>query len=136
MMNKVARQKRYAKPLELAALDYDDNSQDVRLIAGCPIIARINCKDLEIWNNECFTISQIQPKTGLILIGDGEGKKLEIKFQDFQRLFRPAYCVTIHCAQGKTFKEPYSIHEWHKLDRRLIYVALSRSTLKENINLC
>jgi len=136
MMNKVARQKRYAKPLELAALDYDSNSQDVRLIAGCPIIARINCKDLGIWNNECFTIAQIQPKTGLMIISDGEFKKLEIKFGDFQRLFRPAYCVTIHCAQGKTINRPYSIHEWAKLDGRLKYVALSRSTSRENINLC
>jgi hypothetical protein len=136
MMNKMVRLKRYAKPLEFKALNYDDNSQDVRLISGCPIIARINCKDLDIWNNECFTISQIQPKTGLLIITDGEYKKIEIKFEDFQRLFRPAYCVTIHCAQGKTFDKPYSIHEWGKLDKRLKYVALSRSTAMENINLC
>jgi ATP-dependent exoDNAse (exonuclease V) alpha subunit len=135
MMDAEAKRKRHAKPLELKALDYDGNSQDVRLLAGTPIIARINNKGMDIYNNETYTIVKIQPTLGTILATDGT-KKLEIKFGDFQRLFRPAYCITIHCSQGKTFDSPYSIHEWSRLDPRLKYVALSRSTCKQNINVC
>ena len=136
MMEKVAKRKRYAKPVTLKALDYDNNSQDVKLLAGCPIIARINCKEMDICNNETFEILMIRPKEQVIIATDGMEKRLEIKYGDFQKLFRPAYCITIHCSQGKTFKEPYSIHEWNKLCGRLKYVALSRSTLMENINVC
>ena len=135
MMERETKKKRYAKPLELKALDYDGNSQDVKLLAGTPIIARINNKGLDIYNNETYTIVKIQPTKGTITATDGT-KTLEIKFGDFQRLFRPAYCITIHCSQGKTFDKPYSIHEWSKLDPRLKYVALSRSTSKGNINVC
>lgn len=135
MMERETKKKRYAKPLELKALDYDGNSQDVKLLAGTPIIARINNKGLDIYNNETYKIMKVQPTKSTLIVSDGV-KSLEIKFGDFQRLFRPAYCITIHCSQGKTFDQPYSIHEWGKLDARLKYVALSRSTSKENINVC
>ena len=135
MMDRETKNMRYAVPLELKALDYDGNSQDVKLLAGTPILARINNKGLDIDNNETYTIVKIQPTKGTIVASDGT-KSLEIKFGDFQRLFRPAYCITIHCSQGKTFDNPYAIHEWSKLDPRLKYVALSRSTSKENINVC
>ena len=135
MMDAEVKKKRYVKPLELKALDYDGNSQDVKLLAGTPIIARINNKGMNIYNNESYMIVKIQPTKGTLTATDGD-KILEIKFGDFQRLFRPAYCITIHCSQGKTFDKPYSIHEWNKLCPRLKYVALSRSTCKENINVC
>ena len=61
---------------------------------------------------------------------------LDIPFNLFQRLFYVAYCITIHKSQGTTFDFPYTIHEWsHKrFDARLKYVALSRATNLENIN--
>ena len=45
MMEKDAQEKRYLKPLELKALRFDPNSQDVKLVAGPPLIARNNAKD-------------------------------------------------------------------------------------------
>ena len=135
MMERDAKKKKQSKPLELQALDYDGNSQDVKLLAGTPIIARINNQGMGICNNETYTILKIQRTLGTILASDGT-KRLEIPFGDFQRLFRPAYCITIHCSQGKTFDSEYSIHEWSKLCPRLKYVSLSRSTSKDNINVC
>ena len=44
------------KALELPKLEYDKNSQDVRLLPGMPIIARINSTINEILNNELFAI--------------------------------------------------------------------------------
>ena len=46
-----------------------------------------------------------------------------------------AYCITIHKAQGLSYDHAYTIHEWHKLDARLKYVALSRCTKLEYINI-
>ena len=59
MMDQTIRNKK-VKALELPALDYDPNSQDVRLCTGMPVIARKNCKLLHIYNNETFTIKEIQ----------------------------------------------------------------------------
>ena len=53
----------------------------------------------------------------------------------FQKLFYVAYAITTHKSQGETFNEPYTIHEWQHMDERLRYVALTRATTIENINI-
>ena len=133
MMNNFIKKKRGQKPLELEKLPYDDNSQDVRLLSGMPIIARTNDKSYDICKNDQFTIKQIQHKTGIIIVEDDE-QTLKIPFTDFQRLFRVGFCITIHASQGSTFDFPYTLHDFRKFDRRLKYVALSRSTKIEHIN--
>ena len=44
------------KPLMLPKLEHDENSQDVQLMRGVPVIARVNYKSLDIANNELFKI--------------------------------------------------------------------------------
>ena len=46
---------------------------------------------------------------------------------DFQKFFISAYCLTTHMAQGRTFDQHYVIHEKDKMDRQLLYTAVSRS---------
>jgi ATP-dependent exoDNAse (exonuclease V) alpha subunit len=136
MMNKAEEKARRNKStvLQLKALDYEGHSQDVKLCAGTPIIARINMKDLELFNNEQYIIKQIKPKTEIVQVQIEDGEhKLDIPFKDFQRLFYPAYCITVHSSQGSTFNDKYTIHEWNRFDNRMKYVALSRSTKLENI---
>jgi len=58
-----------------------------------------------------------------------------INISNFQYLFYPAYCITTHKAQGQTFKEPYTIHEFNQMSHKLKYVALTRATKKEHINI-
>ena len=53
----------------------------------------------------------------------------------FQYLFYPAYCITTHKAQGQTIKEPFTIHEFDRMDHKLKYVALTRATKLEDINI-
>ena len=55
----------------------------------------------------------------------------------FTRLFYPAYAITIYKSQGSTFDHSFTVHEWNHpyFDSRLRYVALSRATLLENINI-
>jgi hypothetical protein len=133
MMDKVIREKK-VKAFELKGLDYDPNSQDVRLVKGTPIIARKNNKVLNIYNNETFTIRSIRPEFGMMTIED-EGKLQEIPIDEFVKMFNVAYCITCHKSQGSTFDEPYTIHEFNQFDERLKYVALSRSTDKKLINI-
>jgi ATP-dependent exoDNAse (exonuclease V) alpha subunit len=65
-----------------------------------------------------------------------EMKKLqEIKVDEFQNYIYVAYASTIHKSQACTFNFSYTIHEWEKLDTRLKYVALSRATNKNKINI-
>ena len=54
-------------------------------------------------------------------------KEMKIKINEFQKLYRVAYCTTIHSCQGLSIGEQYTLHEWDKYDQRLKYVALSRA---------
>ena len=86
-------------------LTYDNNSQDVKLIPNTPIIARKNCKEFDIFNNEMFVIKKIVYEEELIIINanDDENKNVNIPFQMFQRLFYVSYAITIYKSQGSTF---------------------------------
>ena len=136
MMDKTVKANRGRKQtLKFDKLAYDDNSQDVELLAGMPIIARKNCKELNICNNETFTIKEIKHTKSIIVIED-QGKKQEIAFDCFQKMFYVAYCITCHKSQGQSFDHPYTIHEFEKFDERMKYVALSRATDIKFINIC
>jgi len=58
-----------------------------------------------------------------------------IKADEFQKLFRIGYAFTTHSAQGMSIDKPYTIHEFNRMDQKLKYVALSRATKYENINI-
>ena len=121
-------------PLKLNKLVYDNNSQDVTLLKDMPIIARKNSKELGIANNDTFTIKKIDNKKQIIIITDDE-KDIDIKIEEFQKMFYIAFCITTHKSQGSTFNHPYTIHEFNLFDERMKYVALSRSTDKNLINI-
>jgi ATP-dependent exoDNAse (exonuclease V) alpha subunit len=125
-MDKMIKQKK-VKALELEGLCYDPNSQDVRLCTGMPVIARKNSKELNIFNNETFIIKSIKLKDNIIVVFD-EGREQEVPIPEFTKMFNVAYCITVHKSQGATFDEAYTIHEFEQFDTRLKYVALSRAT--------
>ncbi len=62
-----------------------------------------------------------------ITIENGLEKLVNINIPDFQKYFLVGYATMTHSAQGLSIGEPYIIHEWHRIDQRLKYVALSRS---------
>jgi hypothetical protein len=132
-MMKNAYEKKYRKNgLRLAKNNYDPHSQNVILMKETPIICHKNCEEKNLINNETFVIVKI--KSNYIIIKNDE-KTISINTDEFQELFYPAYCITIHSSQGETFNEPYSIHDWNLLTKRLKYVALTRATQKEYINI-
>ena len=104
--------------MRLEKLLYDKNSQDVELLPGMPIIARINEKKSNIFNNELFTIKTITKDD--IIVYDEE-QEITIPINQFQRL-------TVYKSKGSAFDYGDSIHEFNRFDERLKYVALSRSS--------
>jgi ATP-dependent exoDNAse (exonuclease V) alpha subunit len=136
MMNKIILENPDENVIEFKKLYYDDNSQDVKIIKGMPIIARRNCKELNIANNDCFTIKEINHEEKLIIIGDEQDEgEIKIEFKNFQQYFYVAYCITCYKVQGMTYDEQYTIHEWEKYNEEMKYVSLSRATNKDLINI-
>jgi hypothetical protein len=120
------------KILFIKKLDGDEMSQDVKLVTKVPIISKVNDKTLEIVNNEQFVITKI--------IGDeitikNDERELKINMDIFQKVFFVAYCITIHKSQGASYNFPYTIHEFDRLDKKLRYVALTRATDINHINI-
>ncbi len=134
-MEKAKRLKKKSPAIvSLKKLDYDKNSQDVELLAGMPIIARVNNKLYNISNNETLKIVSVD-STRIRVRSDMTDEIKEIGLNEFQALFYLAFCITVHKSQGCTFNYPYTINEWNLFDWRLKYVALSRATKKEYINI-
>ena len=111
--------------LRIAALSYDDRSQDGILNKTMPIISKVNNEDLGLINNQRYKIIKIGQFN--ITIEDDIGNKKEININEFQKFFLPGYATTTHSSQGLSIGEPYTIHEFGKMDQRLKYVSLSRS---------
>ena len=97
-----------------------------------PIICKINDKALELVNNEQFIIKKIE--NDLIYIKNKE-REMTIPINRFQKLFYVAYCITIHRAQGATFNFSCNIHQFERLNKKLRYVALTRSSDIKFINI-
>ena len=133
-----------AAVVEFEPLDYDDNSQKVKVYAGLPVIARVNHKTLGICNNDTMTVKAVRKKSSTIEIEmdveDQDGvagkKEFKIEFDDFQRLFYPAYAITSHKSQGSTYDHAYTVWEWDhpRFDERAKYVVLSRAKKYEYVN--
>ena len=97
-----------------------------------PMICKINSKEHDVVNNEQFIVQKI--KDDIILISNVE-KELKLSVKEFREMMYPAYCITIHCSQGQSYDDSYTIHEWGRLTDKLKYVALTRATNKDLINI-
>jgi ATP-dependent exoDNAse (exonuclease V) alpha subunit len=117
--------KKHRKGLELEGLSYDDRSQAVMLYRGVPIISKVNNEELGVFNNQRYKITKLDSFT--ITFEDDLKHEFKVSVKDFQKFFLVAYATTTHSAQGMSIGEPYTIHEWDRMDQRLKYVALSRS---------
>ena len=109
-------------------------SQFVKLSVGMPVIAHTTNKKMDILNSEKFVVkSIIQDK--IIVIEDE--REIKINVSQFNSLFYLGFCITIHASQGETFNETYTIYDWNfsHFCERAKYVALSRATHKDNIQI-
>jgi len=120
--------------VSLKKLEYDDNSQDVILVNKTPLIAKVNNGNLKLINNERYIIKKVDKNSNEIIIKN-DRNEIKIKADEFQKNFRIGYAFTCHSAQGLSIDTPYTIHEFNRMDQKLKYVALSRATKYENINI-
>jgi ATP-dependent exoDNAse (exonuclease V) alpha subunit len=128
---KKAKTKNYIK---LDKLQYDDNSQDVTLVNKIPVIAKVNNSKLSIINNERYTITKIDINERRVTMKN-DRNEVTVHAESFQKLFRIGYAFTTHSSQGMSIDKPYTIHEFNRMSKKLKYVALSRSTKHEYINI-
>ncbi len=67
---------RYRTGLKIAALSYDERSQDVILNKGVPIISKVNNEDIGLFNHQRFEATKI----------DDAFDEKTIKINDFHKL--------------------------------------------------
>ena len=112
----------------------NDQSQVMFIYKDLPIICKVTDEKSTLNNNEQFTVIDYDnEKISIKSVIDN--RILDIKIKEFNKIFYPAYAITIYASQGCTINEPYTIHEFDRLDNRARYVALSRSSKYEYINI-
>ena len=103
-----------------------------------PIICHRTNKKMGVLNSDRFTITSVTNKVIQFsneLLKEQEKPDIKIDIQEFHKFFYLAYCITVHASQGETFKSPYTIYDWERMCKRGKYVALSRGTDKNNIQI-
>ena len=82
-----------------------------------------------------MVVKKWSEKKGIVkVVEKGGDEVVKVPLGKFTEFFRPGYCITTHAAQGATFDEEHSIYDWKRLCNRGKYVALSRGTKMENVN--
>ena len=94
----------------------------------------MNNSKLGIINQERYIIKKVDIQAKELNIKN-DRNEIVIGADDFQKLFRIGYAFTTHSSQGMSIDKPYTIHEFNRMSKKLKYVALSRSTKHEYINI-
>jgi hypothetical protein len=112
----------------------NQNTQEIKLAVGMPVICYKTDKKLDVMNSEKFIVKEIKEKE-IIITNDGNDKEVPIKF--FNRNFYLGFCITIYASQGETYSEPYTIYDWNfkYMCNKAKYVALSRATSKNVVQI-
>jgi hypothetical protein len=106
------------KPIAVRRNDYDKNSQDVKLLIGFPVLAIKTNKKLGIYNSDSFKVIKLTPLT---LRNINTNEDLAVSLDIFRDHLDINFCTTIHRVQGDTIRESYTVHEWHKMSKRMRY---------------
>jgi len=107
-------------------LEVNEYAQSIVLHVGTPIMSCKNNKKEDILNNQEFTVTGWNDQVI-------HTHSMDIKILDFQKMFVVAYATTVHKAQGATFDFKFSIWETSRMDHRMLYTAVTRTTNKDLI---
>jgi len=104
--------------------------QRIWIYKGLPVQCKVNTtiNVIQLSNGDILTVGDYDAETITMVRGFDEATVSVPMADNFIYSFYPAYCLTIHSAQGQTFDENYTLHEMDRYDPRLLYVALSRCT--------
>ena len=105
----------------------------MKIFKNMKLISTKNCKKVDVINSDRYTISNIDNANKIVTVVDDSNpnKTLDLPYKEFSYIFVPAYALTVHKCQGQTISTKYTIHQWERFTNKMKYVALSRAT---NIN--
>ena len=112
--------------------EMDPKTQSVYLRPGMPVICHTTNKKLRILNSQMFTIESITAESLVVKSGNDT---FQMKTKDFHKFYYLGFCITIHASQGESFSDRYTIYDWYQLCLRAKYVAMSRGTNVNNIQI-
>lgn len=98
---------------------------------GLPVISKQGMKDI-FKNEELEVVGYDNEK---VLIVNSVNEKFYFGYEDFEKYFDCAYCLTVHKSQGSTYNFSYTVYEWGMMDNKMKYTALSRATCGKLINI-
>ena len=116
------------KEYEEVVFKYNDKHEEYKVCVGMPVMATENLKDHEIFNTMEFLVESVSEDYFEI---DGQ----EFDLCTFSKCFIPSFCITVHKCQGADIKEPYNVFDVEKMDKKLLYTALSRTTKYKYVHL-
>ena len=77
-------------------------------------------------HSEGYTVNSFNEAT-MTLISDTDNSEIVVDLT-FTNCFKPMYAITCHKAQGMTINQPYSIYEYKRMKRDMLYVCLTRTS--------
>ena len=109
------------------------NSQTMYLYEGLPLLCKGGKGLDDLTNGDLLTVESYSDTE--VVMTRTDDTVHTVKLNDlFIFTFFPAYCLTIHSAQGDTIDRPYAIYDMERFPSvNMTYTALSRSTKLSNI---
>jgi hypothetical protein len=108
-----------------------------KVFVGLPVIANEthtfknpDKEKFDVKNNEEFEVVAVDNQHVRVR---NSRMEFSMEHKDF-KYFDLAYCITVHKSQGSTFDFEYTIYEYTRFDKKLLYTAMSRATQKSNIH--
>ena len=100
---------------------------------------RVTCANSELYTVEVLNPESVTLRRQMEEVDRDAGRTretmptLDLPYDELLYRFRCGYCITVHNSQGKTIREPYTIHDWAhpRMSEKAKYVALSRGTVAE-----
>lgn len=115
------------------------HSQDTMLMNSLPLIATKNCLRMGIVNSVEYVVVSWNENEFVIVEKnkDKKNKENHILISNVNLIteyFHPGYCISLTKAQGSTFRCEYTIYGWNIMTSTHKYVAISRSSRFDLIN--
>jgi hypothetical protein len=110
--------------------------QDIICYKNLPVISVVTRQSEGIFNGELWKVIHFDEDEVTLRSDEGNEKRECIIEKDkLACLFRPAYAISSHKCQGKTFDRPFTIHQWNHMGIRAKYVSVSRGRRIGDVNI-
>jgi ATP-dependent exoDNAse (exonuclease V) alpha subunit len=109
--------------------------QDMWVYVGLPLMACITRANMNIYNSERWVVQKIKKDVAVLESPLDKETTIVCPLINLANYFRPGYCTSVFKSQGATYRFKYAIHEWNKMDEKMRYVAVSRGTTIEDVNI-